>query len=65
MGRSTRAAEHIHDHEVDGALQTRGQLLEYFAGVAVPHTDGGARRPRQFLTHELDEVGLELDDLLP
>ena len=44
--------------------RARGQLRQHLAGVAVAHPHLRPARERQVLAHEVDEVGLELDDLL-
>ena len=60
-----RTREDVDDRDVDGAVEPGRQLREHLAGVAVPHAHLRAAGERQVLAHEVDELGLELDDLLP
>ena len=51
--------------DVDGAVEAGRQLREHLAGIAVADAHLRAAGQRQVLAHEVDELALELDDLLP
>ena len=59
-----RTREDVDDHEVDDAVEPARQLRQHLAGIAVTDAQLRAAGERQVLAHEVDEIGLELDDLL-
>ena len=59
------AREDVDDREVDGAVEPAGQLRQHIAGIAMADAKLRPAGEREVLAHEVDEVGLELDDLLP